>query len=296
MNTTGGSDQGKMPEARISRRGLLKALRNVSLFTALTTFPAYQYGFNIEPKWLYTKRVAIPIEDLPSSLSGFTIVQVSDIHLHPYTEIDMVYKAVERVNALNPDIVVLTGDYVFERAESIFELAPVLAEVNARYGTFSVLGNHDYWTDAEVVADGLRGVDIPVLINQGILIEAREEKLHIAGLDDAWEGSPDLNAAMETSASGAPTILLLHEPDFISEIAKDPRVILQLSGHTHGGQVRIPGFGAPILPDFGRLYDYGLYRVNKTWLYVNPGIGVIPPPVRFNCRPEITEITLTKAE
>lgn len=99
---------------------------------------------------------------------------------------------------------------------------------------------------------------------------------------------------METSISGSHTILLLHEPDFISETAKDPRVALQLSGHTHGGQVRIPGFGAPILPPYGRQYDYGLYRVNEAWLYVNPAIGVIPPPVRFNCRPEITEIALTR--
>jgi predicted MPP superfamily phosphohydrolase len=142
--------------------------------------------------------------------------------------------------------------------------------------------------------EGLQEVGIPVLINQGIIIEVGEEKLHIAGLDDGWEGSPDLNAAMETSISESPTILLLHEPDFISETAKDHRITLQLSGHTHGGQVRIPGFGAPILPDYGRLYDYGLFRVNETWLYVNPGIGVIPPPVRFNCRPEITEFTLTR--
>jgi predicted MPP superfamily phosphohydrolase len=248
-----------MSEARISRRGLLKALRNLSLFTAITTLPAYQYSFNIEPNWLLTKTVAVPIDDLPVSLEGFKIVQLSDIHLHPYTEIDTVIKAVERINALKPDLVAITGDFVYETAESIFELAPVLAEVKAKYGMYSILGNHDYWT-----------------------------------LDDGWEGSPDLNAAMETSISESPTILLLHEPDFISETAKDHRITLQLSGHTHGGQVRIPGFGAPILPDYGRLYDYGLFRVNETWLYVNPGIGVIPPPVRFNCRPEITEFTLTR--
>jgi predicted MPP superfamily phosphohydrolase len=240
-----GSDPGKIPEVRISRRGFLKALRNVSLFTALTGLPAYQYAFNIEPTWLYTKRVAIPIDDLPSSLEGFKIVQLSDIHLHPYTELDLVIKTVERINTLNPDLVALTGDYVFEKAESIFELGPALAKINTQHGTFSILGNHDYWTDPGIVQDGLQGADIPVLINEGVLIEVGGDKLHVAGLDDGWEGSPDLDAAMETSVSGAPTILLLHEPDFITETAKDPRITLQLSGHTHGGQVRIPDWAHP---------------------------------------------------
>jgi predicted MPP superfamily phosphohydrolase len=287
-------EAGKKPVSKISRRGFLKVLRNVTLFTVLTSIPAYQYSFNIEPKWLYTKTVAIPINDLPSSLEGFRIVQLSDIHHHPDTEIDTVIKAVERINALDPDLVAITGDYVYGKAEAIFELAPVLAEVRARYGTYSILGNHDYWTDPGTVQEGLLGVGIPVLINQGVLIEVGGGKLHIAGLDDGWEGSPDLDAAMETSISGVPSILLLHEPDFISETAKDHRITLQLSGHTHGGQVRIPGFGAPILPLYGRMYDYGLYRVEEAWLYVNPGIGIIPPRVRFNCRPEITEIILTR--
>lgn len=286
------ANAGKKLSTSISRRGFLKALRNATIFTALTAFPPYHYSFNIEPKWLYTKKVAIPIKNLPHSLEGFSIVQISDIHLYPYVEIDIVIKAVERINTLNPDVVVLTGDYVYEKADSIFELAPILAEINARYGTFSILGNHDYWTDAGIVQEGLGQAGIPVLINEGIHIEVGRDRLHIAGLDDGWDGSPDLDAAMETSISGVPTILLIHEPDFIEEIAKDPRISLQLSGHTHGGQVRIPGFGAPILPLYGRLYDYGLYRVNKTWLYVNPGIGLLPPPVRLNCRPEITEITL----
>jgi hypothetical protein len=288
------TNAGIKPNISISRRGLLKALGNVTIFSALTTFPAYQYALNVEPKWLYTKKVAIPIDNLAPSLDGFKIVQLSDIHLYPYTEIDIVIKAVERINTLTPDIVVLTGDYVYEKAASIFELAPILADINARYGTFSVLGNHDYWTDPAIVQEGLRQADIPVLINEGVQIEVGSDRLHLAGLDDGWDGSPDWDAVMETSISGAPTILLIHEPDFIEETAKDARISLQLSGHTHGGQVRIPGFGAPALPLYGRLYDYGLYRVNKTWLYVNPGIGVIPPPVRLNCRPEITEITLTR--
>ena len=120
--------------------------------------------------------------------------------------------------------------------------------------------------------------------------------IFLAGLDDGWSGQPDLNLALQNLSPGIPTILLMHEPDFADIFSKDKRVSLQLSGHTHGGQVRIPGLGAIVLPDYGKKYEQGLYRVKDMWLYTNRGIGVIWPAVRFNCRPEITEITLVGDE
>jgi hypothetical protein len=203
-----------------------------------------------------------------------------------------VANAVDEANRLKPDLVVLTGDFVLETADSIYELAPVLSRLNAKYGVFSVLGNHDLWTDANVIRSGLEEVGLPVLKNSGISLSLGQDMINLAGLDAAWGGQPDLKQALRDLPQGIPTILLMHEPDIADILSQDKRVSLQLSGHTHGGQVRIPIMGAPALPKYGKKYDSGLYRVNAMWLYTNRGIGVIGPPVRLNCRPEITEITL----
>ena len=145
-----------------------------------------------------------------------------------------------------------------------------------------------------MVRSGLEEVGLPVLKNSGISLSISQEMINLAGLDAGWGGQPDLNLACKDLPPGIPTILLMHEPDFAVTFSQDKRVSLQLSGHTHGGQVRIPFLGALVLPDYGKKYDSGLYLVNEMWLYTNRGIGVIGPPVRLNCRPEITEITLVE--
>jgi predicted MPP superfamily phosphohydrolase len=279
---------------KISRRGFLKALGHVSLGYIAAGIGAYKYGTLLEPEWLTIEQVMIHIPRLKPLFEGFRIVQMSDFHLHPYTQIDHIANAVDEANRLKPDLVVLTGDFVLENADSIYELAPVLSRLNAKYGVFSILGNHDLWTNASVVRSGLEEVGLPVLKNNGVSLSIGRDKINLAGLDAGWGGLPDLKLALRDLPPGIPTILLMHEPDFADIFSQDKRVSLQLSGHTHGGQVRIPVLGAPVLPKFGKKYDSGLYRVNEMWLYTNHGIGVIGPPVRLNCRPEITEITLVE--
>jgi len=181
---------------------------------------------------------------------------------------------------------------VTDSAEDIYELAPVLGQLNARRGVFAVLGNHDWWTDAQVVRGGLEQAGVPVLMNSGLRLP---EGVYLAGVDDVWSGQPDLRAALAKNPSNAPTILLAHEPDFVDEFSLDERVALQLSGHTHGGQIRLPFRGALVLPPYGQKYDYGLFRVRQTWLYTNSGIGSAFFGLRLNCRPEVAEITLVKA-
>jgi predicted MPP superfamily phosphohydrolase len=277
---------------KVSRRGFLKALGHVSLGYLVAGIGAYKYATLLEPEWLAIEHVTIPIPRLTPSFEGFRIVQLSDFHLHPYTQIDHVANAVDEANRLKPDLVVLTGDFVLETADSVFEIAPVLSRLDAKYGVFSILGNHDLWTDANIVRVGLEESGLPVLLNSGIDLSIGRDRIYLAGLDDGWSGQPDLNLALKDLTPGIPVILLMHEPDFADTFSQDKRVSLQLSGHTHGGQVRIPILGAPALPEYGKKYDSGLYRVNEMWLYTNRGIGVIGPPVRLNCRPEITEITL----
>lgn len=280
---------------KTSRRGFLKALGQVVLGSAAAGAVGYGYSTEIEPDWLSVEQVEIPLKKLKPALEGFKIVHMSDIHLHPYTQLEFVQKAVAKANTLQPDLVVLTGDYVLESADSIFELAPALAGLNPKYGIFTSLGNHDLWTNADVVLAGLRQAGLPVLVNDGVALGVGSDLLYLAGLDDGWSGQLDLTAALAKLPQDAPVILLAHEPDLADNFALDGRISLQLSGHSHGGQVRLPGIGAPILPYLGRKYDQGLYRVREMWVYTTRGIGLGPVPTRFNCPPEITEITLVGA-
>jgi predicted MPP superfamily phosphohydrolase len=241
------------------------------------------------------ERISIPIKGLHPALEGFTIVQLSDIHLLPYTQRSLVRKAVEMVNQLQADLVVMTGDFVYRVKRAAYELAPILAGLNARYGVYSVMGNHDYWLDYDAFMSAFKEYSLALLINQGVPITVGKGVLYLAGMDDAWSGKPDLAKALEGTPAGAPVVLLQHEPDTADQTSLDPRVSLQLSGHTHGGQVLIPGKPPFFHPYLGEKYWSGLYKVNDMWLYTNRGLGNTSVPLRINCPPEISLFSLVAA-
>ena len=274
---------------KVTRRGFLKWAGGAVLGGAA----GVGYVTKIEPEWLSVEQQIISLPKLPAGLDGYKIVQLSDFHLYPFTSIDLIEKTVARTNELAPDLVVLTGDYVLETAASIFDLAPELAKLNPRHGIFAVLGNHDHWTEAAVVKQGLAEQGIELLHNRGVLLN--ESQFLLAGVDDLWSGTPDIEGALANWREGVPTILLAHEPDFADDFLGDGRIQLQLSGHTHGGQVRVPGVGPVVLPRYGQKYHNGLYQVGPSQVYVNRGIGIIGPAVRLNCPPEITEFVLRAA-
>jgi len=243
---------------------------------------------------LTVERIQIEIPQLHPALEGFRIVQLSDFHIDPFFLTDLLREAVQTANRLQPDLIVLTGDYITEEGDAIFELTPLLAGLNARYGVYTILGNHDIRKRRRLkaVQTGLREINLPILNNQGFTLGVGEGQLYLAGLDDGLWGRPNLKAALAKLPKATPVVLLAHEPDPVEQYARDPRITLQLSGHTHGGQIRLPLVGAPYLPELGYKYVQGLYRVNSTWLYTNRGIGSIRLPVRINCLPELTELTL----
>jgi predicted MPP superfamily phosphohydrolase len=278
---------------RLNRRDFLK-VAGIAAGGGLIAGTSYLL-VNDESQDPVVDRVSIPIQNLHPDLEGFTILQMTDFHLYPMTQPNLIKRAVAMANSLEADLVALTGDYVWQRLEAIDELAPILAKLNARQGVFSTLGNHDYWLDAEVITETMEKWGLPVLVNQGLVIQQGKGTLYLGGLDDGWSGRPDLRATLDGAQPGDPVILLCHEPDLADRFSLDGRVSLQLSGHTHGGQIRIPGIGALVLPYLGRKYDLGLYNVNNMLLYTNRGIGVISEPVRYNCPPEITQFVLQKA-
>lgn len=241
------------------------------------------------------ERVRIPVPDLPDALEGYRIAVLADFHLEPFTKIETINKGVALANSLKPDLAVLLGDYVWHELDAVYTLAPALARLDARQGVFAILGNHDIWTNVTVITEALTAVGLPPLVNQGVGLPVGRETLWLAGLDDGWSGSPDLVAALTQRPSRATTVLLMHEPDLADDYSQDTGIALQLSGHSHGGQIRFPGVGALVTPYLAWKYDMGLYSVNDMWLYTNRGLGVTNLPVRFNCPPEITEITLVRA-
>jgi len=243
----------------------------------------------------------IVIPGLPESFRGFRIVQVSDIHFKEFTEAFFVKLVVHEVNGLKPDLVALTGDFVsygpIDKRRSVpwfREAAELLAKIQCPQ-RYAVLGNHDCIVNEAAALDALTAHSIPVLNNAAIPLERDGKRIWLAGIADAISGvpGPDFEKAIPKTArlDDERVILLAHEPDILPTAAKH-NVDLMLSGHTHGGQIRLP-FLPPIhLPPLGRKYIEGHFQLGPTQLYVNRGIGTVDMPFRFNCPPEITVLTL----
>jgi predicted MPP superfamily phosphohydrolase len=234
----------------------------------------------------------------PSALAGLKVGHLSDLHWGPYAGRDEVRTAVETTNSLAPDLIVVTGDFVLHSAEYAVPCARELSALRAPLGVYTVPGNHDYWTDIGTVLKELTSAGLVVLRNSSFRIMSHGASLWIVGIDDVWEQHDDLEAGLDGVPTDEPVLLMVHEPDFADQAARAPhRIFLQLSGHSHGGQVRLPLLGRPILPWLGRRYPAGLQDVPNSALqvYTSRGIGVIEPPVRVNCRPEVALLTLARS-
>jgi predicted MPP superfamily phosphohydrolase len=278
----------------LSRRKFLKFAASGTLSLSLVGVGGSYYSTRIEPNQIEVTSQDIALPHLAKALNGINIVHITDLHLGHWMTLDRMLAIAEQVNALNPDILAITGDLISHlRASTPDDLTNSLKAFKAYDGIFAVLGNHDYWTHAPTVRQAVYAAgNTQLLDNRAVVIERNGAKLYIAGVDDIWEQHHDLDAALASVPSDAPLVLLAHEPDYADEAAAAGRIGLQLSGHSHGGQIRLPGIGALRLPELGQKYDMGLYTINGMQLYVNRGVGMMNPYVRFNCRPEIARIRL----
>ncbi|HET6572483.1 MAG TPA: metallophosphoesterase [Fimbriiglobus sp.] len=249
------------------------------------------YGF-AESTRVKIDRQSISLPRLPVGFRGTTAAFLTDIHLGPFVSVDYVAAVVRTTMMLNPDLVLLGGDYSHRDGKYIAPCFEVLARLSAPLGVYGVLGNHDYWHGLEATRAGMRSAKVTELTNRGVWLQRAGGRLRLAGVDDLWEGRPDLSAALGDARPTDACLLLSHNPDF-AEALTDRRVGLVLSGHTHGGQVVVPGYGPPVVPSrYGQKYAHGLVEAPVTQVYVSAGIGMSGLPIRANCRPEITLITL----
>jgi uncharacterized protein len=284
----------------VTRRRFLQAAAGVAAAGAVALG---EDGTLLEPNLPVLIAVEVVLARLPVAFDGFTIAQLSDFHYDVFSTIP-IRAAIEIVNNLHPDLIVLTGDFVTvppyhrrfpsvaKRAARTAEpCADLLKQMHSRVGSVSILGNHDVDAGASIIIDTLDSHGLPVLRNRSMPIERGGSRIWLCGLDSVWEGNPDMDLALRGVPSEEMVVLLVHEPDFADEAVYYP-VDLQLSGHSHGGQIWLPGIGAPWLPAFGRKYPRGLHRIGPLTLYTNMGLGTIRLPIRLNCPPEVTLFTL----
>jgi hypothetical protein len=245
----------------------------------------------------------LTIADLPDAFVGFRLVQLSDIHLEEYTEPWFLQEAVRIINDLHPELVLLTGDFVSRGPASdryAWRAAGLAAEVLEGLKApqrYACLGNHDVGVGAGHVIAPLASHGTPMLIDSYVPIQKGSDYFWLCGSDDAGTRNPDLNLAIPDAPS-APVILMCHEPDFVDHVIRHPRfpwIDAMLSGHTHGGQVRLPVLGPLILPPMGKKYIEGRFQFEHMELYVNRGLGTVGLPFRLNCPAEITQFTLVRA-
>jgi predicted MPP superfamily phosphohydrolase len=266
----------------------------------------FGYSLLFEPSELRITHRQFAIRDLPKSLTGLRLAQVSDLHHGPWFSMDRVRDVVRQTNTLKADMILLTGDYVYESPRYIAPAIEALAGLKANIGIVGILGNHDWWErgvpmKAAFARHGLRLIDNTrvILTPDRKIVSTAVEGLCIAGVGDLWEDVPDYHTALRDLPDTMPRLLLAHNPD----AAEDPkflsiqhRVDLMISGHTHGGQVWIPGLGTPILPSrFGQKYASGLVAGPKCPVFISRGIGLSGLPIRFGVPPEIVVLELVPA-
>ncbi len=276
-----------------SRRDFLKLLGSLAVGTGTGSL----YTMFIEPTWVEVAQVQLKLPRLPAAFSGFRLAQISDMHFGGWMTQERFLPSLKQLYAQNPDALAITGDFVhgswdaaFHGLDSVKETFRKLAE---RIPTFAVLGNHDHGTDPAMVRRFLHDTGIRELRNDVFTFEKTGQRLFLCGVDDIWKQKHNLEAITAKLTAQDCAVLLAHEPDFADQSAATGQFDLQLSGHSHGGQVVLPFLKRPLkLPSLSKKYHTGLYQVGKMIQYTNRGLGMITPAIRFNCRPEITIITL----
>ena len=271
----------------MNRRTFLKFAFYGGATALIGSYPVF-----IERNIVQVNRYKIPIANLPPSFHGFTIAQLTDLHLGFLVSESFVQGIVHRTNSLRTDLIVCTGDYVHERnaIRQIDRVWPILSKLEAKHGVYSVLGNHDHWADTDRSLYWLERTGQNIR-HQCKPIYRGDDRIHIGGAGDLWEDQLKIDKTLNGCGKNECKILLAHNPDSVDTAFNTP-LSLVISGHTHGGQVVVPFYGPPVLPVNNKAYSSGLISTPRTQLFISRGIGWAIYPVRFNCYPEIAVLEL----
>lgn len=288
-----GTDMTVRPQARpkMTRRQFLKRGAAAVIGAGLLTGG---YSWLAEPRWLEVTRLELPLLELPERFAGMKLVHFSDVHLGFNKDAGDVARLVRHIKTEQPDLICFTGDIVDSNPEDLTAAVPILAQLTAPLGKYAILGNHDY-KNTETLTGLLADAGFQVLRNEAALISRGNDRIAVVGLEDLLKGTPDPETALQQVPEGTFTLLLMHEPDYADTAEKYP-FHLQLSGHSHGGQIRAPLIGAPFTPYGSLKYISGLYYTESQRMpvYVNRGFGETFMPFRLMCRPELTVFKLRR--
>jgi len=267
------------------------------LLAATIGFVVWAVG--IEPGWVVLRETRVPLARWPRDLGPLRIAALADLHTgSPHITVAKMREIVADVNAAQPDLIVLLGDYVIHgvaggRFVDIEQTAAALRDLKAPLGVFAVLGNHDWWWDGHRCARALEAVGIHVLEDTAAEVTVRGHPFWIAGVSDVRTRAAAIGRALAPVPPDAPVILLTHNPDLFTRVPA--RVLLTLAGHTHGGQVNLPVLGRLIVPShFGDRYAIGHIHEDGRDLFVSPGIGTSIVPLRFRVPPEVSLLTVER--
>lgn len=270
------------PQAMKIRQGIQDAM----------TYSLPDKKFN--EKYIDLVEIDIELDKLGWDFHNFRILNLTDIHLGQWINPEYLEELVDYANTLNIDLITLTGDYFSYVMEGYEEsLESCFNKLNAKYGKFGVLGNHDHWMDAEKIRKIFKNSNIVDLSNDVFTLKKGNDLLNIAGVDSCTVCADNLDKVLEKLPENIPSILLAHEPDFAKESSQTNRFDLQISGHSHGGQFIIPKVETtPFRGPNSTKYPVGLYKVGNMIQYTSKGLGTNSFRIRINCKPEITIITL----
>ncbi len=278
----------------IVRRRFLK----ISLASLFASIGSVAYASNAETTNIEIVRLELKLPRLAPAFDGYRVVQISDIHMGTGMTGEQLHRIVNMVNAEQPDVIALTGDYVtFGNIQPLMQpLVSAFSQLKPKDITLATQGNHDYVTDPLMVSQMLRDSGVTELKNSVHTISRGSSVLHFAGVDTLWYNKADITQVLPLLPGNDCAVLLAHEPDFADISAATGRFDLQISGHSHGGQIRWPVVNRPVIvPRHGTKYPIGQYQVGSMIQYTNRGVGTSLPAIRLNCRPEITVYTLRSA-